>query len=128
MTFFRFKFLIYSVVTPCYTTPTTKHRAHGHESMETVLSIFLSANVISSGKIIIGRWLTFIIPVFIIFIFSNLTREQSRGSQNFVGQSIINSRQSVLFFVTMAASRAEVLKIYKNMLRECGKFSFYNYR
>ncbi|XP_022182270.1 LYR motif-containing protein 4 [Myzus persicae] len=26
------------------------------------------------------------------------------------------------------ATRAEVLKIYKTMLRESGKFSFYNYR
>ncbi|VVC37806.1 Complex 1 LYR protein [Cinara cedri] len=28
----------------------------------------------------------------------------------------------------MAATRGEVLKIYKNMLRESGRFSFYNYR
>jgi len=28
----------------------------------------------------------------------------------------------------MAATRAEVLKVYKDMLRESGKFSFYNYR
>ncbi|XP_025422233.1 LYR motif-containing protein 4 [Sipha flava] len=28
----------------------------------------------------------------------------------------------------MAATRADVLKMYKNMLRESSKFSFYNYR
>jgi len=37
---------------------------------------------------------------------------------------------SELSLVAMAApaTRAEVLKIYKTMLRESGKFSFYNYR